>query len=474
MAAILKLLQREETPAAVPLLLLATVLVAAARFGVLPGMVAALASFAAYNFLFVEPLYTLRVTHAADVAALAVFLLTAGLTGWLAGRLRDEADSARRRAIHLDRIAQLTNALSQATSQQAALEALAREAHALTSDAAYILQGSPDAIATEFALPPNSTVADDCLPAAARAFTYHSVQPPAAYGSANRQLAFYPIEEGGRVHHVFAAAFPETARGHVGEIDNTLRQMAAQAGQALERIRRAAEADIARLAVETEQLRSGLLLSLSHDLRTPLAGILGSVSSLREPTLQLSKAARDDLLAAAEEEARRLARYVDDLLALTRLQSGLKPDLQPVGLNDIAASALSRAATAHPSARFEFRQLQSGAAINTDAALLGQALFNLLDNAVRHGPPHEPVSFVITSVGNNYEVTVRDNGSGISQAEAARIFDPLFRGKDSKGTGLGLAIVKSVVTVLGGTVKLVSPLTGGRGTAFVISLPDKP
>ncbi len=132
-------------------------------------------------------------------------------------------------------------------------------------------------------------------------------------------------------------------------------------------------------------LRSGLLLSLSHDLRTPLAGILGSVSSLREPTLQLSKAARADLLTAAEEETRRLARYVDDLLALTRLQSGLKPDLQPADLNDIAASALARARMAHPSAQFEFSQMKSGASINTDASLLGQALFNLLDNAVRHG-----------------------------------------------------------------------------------------
>ena len=104
--------------------------------------------------------------------------------------------------------------------------------------------------------------------------------------------------------------------------------MTAQAAVSLQRIYRGDEANAARQSAETEKLRSGLLLSLSHDLRTPLAGILGAVSSLRVVSLKLSTKAKADLLLTAEEETRRLARYVDDLLTLTRLQaeSQAKPD----------------------------------------------------------------------------------------------------------------------------------------------------
>jgi two-component system, OmpR family, sensor histidine kinase KdpD len=468
-ALLVKAVQPDQPQPAIPLVLLAMVLTSAARFGVWPGLAAAIAAFMAYNFLFVEPYFTLQVTHLADVVTLAVFLLTAGLTGWLAGRLRDEADSSARRAEHLKCLSSLTTQLAHSLTEADALENLARQSHALTSGPVLLLRGGADSIVPVLPFPQGAKLDDECLPIAARAFSYKTVQPPAAYGSAGRQIAFYPVEADDRVEHVLAAAFPRSDRNSVDDLDRTFRQMAAQTSEALERIRRSGEAENAHREAQTEQLRSGLLLSLSHDLRTPLAGILGSVSSLREPSLKLSEAARADLLAAAEEETRRLSRYVDDLLMLTRLKSGLKPKLEIVDASEIAYSALDRARSVHPYAGFKLDLPGNPANIETDALLMEQIFFNLLDNAAKHATDGGAIGLRIRTVGSRFEASVTDNGRGLPPAAAAHIFDPLFRGEDSAGAGLGLAIVKSAATVLGFSVSVVSPVEGQRGASFVLS-----
>ena len=131
-----------KSPVIVPLLLLASVLVRAARFGVLPGIIAALAAFAAYNFLFVEPYFTLRVSHYSDVITLAVFLATAALTGWLAGRLKDEADSASRRMEHLNHLANLTKLLAQCETSDEVLLSLIDESFQLSGSPVVLLGGA--------------------------------------------------------------------------------------------------------------------------------------------------------------------------------------------------------------------------------------------------------------------------------------------------------------------------------------------
>ena len=471
-ASVLKALQYDEPAVIVPLLLLATVLLGAARFGVVPGLTAALSAFAAYNFLFVEPHFTFRVAQLADMITLGVFLLTAGLTGWLAGRLREAADAASRRAGHLDRLAHFTASLAASDSGAEVLETLALEANGLCGGLAVILVRSGETLTTVATHPDTGNLPEECLPIAARTMTYNAVQPPAAYGSGSRSFAFYPVGIMGGEPAALAVGFPDASRPLIDELDRTSRMMAVQTGEALERINRVVEARKAAREAETEQLRSGLLLSLSHDLRTPLAGILGSISSLREPSLKLTAPARADLLAAAEEETRRLSRYVDDLLALTRLKSGLKPVVAIADVANIAEDAIARARALHPAVGYVVKSTGGGMPMRTDAALLGQALFNLLDNAARHGPANGTVRLELSSKRGFSKVSVTDEGPGIERSVADHIFDPLFRGRDSAGAGLGLAIVKSAVTVLGGTIDMVSPVVSGRGTSFIISLPD--
>ena len=457
-----------------PLVLLTAVLVGAARFGVWPSLAAAFAAFAAYNFLFVEPYFTLRVAHLADMATLAVFLLTAGLTGWLAGRLRDEADSASRRMEHLDRLASLTAALARADTVPTALQAVARQVYSMSGGASIVLEERDGIIHAVFGLPEGQAIDEESLTIASRSFTYGANQPPAAYGNSGRHFAFYPSGITKDAKYVIAAGFPEAVRRHAAEMDRTFRLMATQANEAIEHISRAQDVMQARHVAETEKLRSGLLLSLSHDLRTPLAGILGAVSSLREPSLKLSAVVKADLLQTAEEETRRLSHYVEDLLTLTRLHAGLKPSLVPADANEIAQAARKRAEAAHKHVRFEMTPVESPAALQTDPVLVEQILFNLLDNAAKHAGGNGKVHIAVMHNGGKVRFNVTDDGPGIDPLMANQIFDPLFRGRDSAGAGLGLAIVKSAATVLGASVELVSPVKNDRGTSFIVTVPENP
>ena len=243
----------------------------------------------------------------------------------------------------------------------------------------------------------------------------------------------------------------------------------------MNRIQQAEKHHAARVRADQESLRSTLLLSLSHDLRTPLSTILGSVSSLRQLGSSLPDSARDDLLQATEEETRRLSRYVDDLLTMTRLNAGLQPRLDWVDPSDILNGAVTRARTAHPGSNISAMVESDVKLIHSDAALLEQALFNLLDNAAKFSPGGNPVTVRLQQDAARLAYIVEDHGIGIPSDQRLKVFDPLFRGSDSnvKGTGLGLAIVKGIAKLLGGTVELESPLDINGGTRFSLSLPTR-
>ena len=314
---------------------------------------------------------------------------------------------------------------------------------------------------------------DDSLQACERAFRNGKAQPATAPGWQGSRFGFYPLVIDGKPVTVAAVRFPDVERKRAQEIEQTITTMVTQAAAALERIAQTAAMEAARIRADQESMRSGLLLSLSHDLRTPLATILGSVSSLREPGLKLSAAVRSDLLLATEEETRRLSRYVEDLLTMTRLNNGLQGNFADADGRDIVLAALSRAKAAYPATSFSIADGGKPVRLRTDAALLGQALFNLLDNAAKFSGPGKTVSVEISTRGGTLFITVCDQGPGVAAEDSQRIFDPLFRGKDSgkTGTGLGLAVVKAIAGLLGGSVAAERRTGAEGGCRFVLSLP---
>jgi two-component system, OmpR family, sensor histidine kinase KdpD len=456
-----------------PLLFLVAVLASAVTFGFWPGITAAALAFATYNFLFVEPLYTLRVGSAADVLALSLFLISAGLTGWLAGRARDEADAANRRAAHLGILSQFTAALGGCDTAGAVFNALLIHITLVTHDDAVVMAEVAGVMTPVHSRPPGIHLDDFSLQACERAFRYGSGQPATAAGWQGSRFGFHPLVAEESVSAVVGVRMPETDRLRIYELEQTVTTMVAQGAAALSRILQAGKVETARIRADQETLRATLLLSLSHDLRTPLATILGSVSSLRQLGSSLPEEARDDLLQATEEETQRLSRYVEDLLTMTRLNAGLKPRLDWVDPADVMNSAAVRARLSHPDRRISLAAGPAVTLIHCDAALLEQALFNLLDNAAKFSTPDGPVMVKLQRDGEQIMFTVDDEGPGIPLDQQPHLFDPLFRGSDSlgTGTGLGLAIVQGIATLLGGSVSVRSPVGSRGGTRFSLFLP---
>ena len=250
-----------------------------------------------------------------------------------------------------------------------------------------------------------------------------------------------------------------------------------QTALAIERLHLAEEMDRARVAAETEKLRSALLTSISHDLRTPLASILGSVTSLRQYRAQLSQADQDELLGTVQEEAERLSHFIANLLDMTRLESGaIVPNASPNDLAEIVGSAMRRAASILKDHRVEIDLAPDLPMLNVDPVLFEQALFNLLDNAAKYAPAGSLVSLHGWAENGHVTLQVLDEGPGIPDEDVDKVFDKFFRARKQDqvraGTGLGLAICRGFIEALGGTIA-VANRADRSGAVFTIDLPAR-
>ncbi len=234
-----------------------------------------------------------------------------------------------------------------------------------------------------------------------------------------------------------------------------------------ERLRgQVALARAAALKAQTEELRSALLSSVSHDLRTPLAVITAAASSANDPAV--APTTRTELLDAVVAEAARLERMLANLLQLTRVATGIVPVREWVPLDELCGAALARV-----EAQLGAREVVidvGDLAVPVDPVVFELALVNLLDNAIKHGAP--PIAIAATRHGERIELTVTDHGHGVAPADAERVFEKFFRASAAPGAGLGLAVVRAVVVAHGGAVR-VEPGPGG-GARFVLELPTAP
>jgi two-component system sensor histidine kinase KdpD len=251
--------------------------------------------------------------------------------------------------------------------------------------------------------------------------------------------------------------------------------LADQAAIAIERIRLAEDVDRAKIAAEAERLRGALLTSISHDLRTPLASILGAVTSLRSYGPIYSEEQREELLSTVQDEAEQLNRFVGNLLAMTRLESGaIELKRGPVDVGEVVGSALQRAGGVLAQHRVEVRLPPDLPLLQLDAVLLEQALFNLLDNAAKYAPPGSLVAIEARRDGDVLRLRVLDEGGGIPDADLERVFDKFYRvqkaDRQRAGTGLGLAICRGFVEAMGGTI-VAGNRTDRSGAVFTITLP---
>ena len=453
---------------------IAVVVAVAAAWGTGPAILAAAAGLLAWDFFFIPPLYTITIDRPRDLISAVVFAFAAVLTGGLAGRVRAEVRAAGARIDSLRRIAGFSRRLGEPTTEPELLAEVARQA-AGPARQAVVLAGEDDPV--QVAAEPPDTVLDDRGWAAAR-WSWSRVEP-AGQGTGTLPSAvwlFLPMR---------------TSRGRVGVLGvradqgldepllQALEALADQAAIAIERVRLVNQAARAAALEETQKLRTALLASLGHDLRTPLAGIQGAAGTLRTAWAKLSDETRADLLASIEEDVGRMARFLTNITDLVRLETGeVRPRLGPVPLAEVMEAALSRL----PNALYVATDVPADLAVQADPSLLEQALVNVLDNAAKYSPQGAVVRVRARAEGQQISIAISDEGVGIPPDDLEHVFDSFFRiqrrDRTSPGIGLGLAITRGLIEAMGGTIGARSPnpqaARGGLpGTVVTMVLPER-
>jgi two-component system sensor histidine kinase KdpD len=450
----------------------AAVVSTATLFGTRPGLASAGLGFLVYNFLFLEPRFSFAIGHATDLLDLVVFLAVGSATGSLAGRVRDQARETGRRASAVTALLAASRRLSSAVGKQAVAQALAEQTSATVSGKALVLLPDGEDLRPAAGSPVLEPLGAAEMSAARWAWE-HGESAGAGTGTLPQiGWVFWPLQ-GVRARAGVAAV----EAGKVASVDDERYVLALldQGAVALERAEFAAEAADAEALRRSDRLRSALLNSISHDLRTPLSTVLGSTTTLIDYGDQLAPEVRADLLQSIREEAERLNRYVGDLLDMTRLEGGaLEPRSDLFDVRKAVDAAVERVARRLGARRLERDYAVQVSLVKADAGLLEQAVVNILENAIAYSPEGSLIEVAVYEDQDDVVVSIEDQGRGIARTDLERIFEK-FRRLDQpsdrgKGAGLGLSIAKGFVEAMGGRIAAVSPVTD-RGTRLLISLP---
>jgi two-component system sensor histidine kinase KdpD len=457
----------------ISLVFLAAVLVVAVRSSLGPALLCAGLSFLAYNLLFIEPLLSLKIARQQDVLTLLFFLLMAGLTGNLASRQRRQLQALRQTQAETTALLELSRKLTVATDRQAVFSAATQQfglwqeieisLQSRDRDGVWKVEAGVQRLLTE-------------QERAAADWSWQQLQP-SGLGTGTLpggRWWWWPLagEEGPLA---MLGVAPKNERPLSPEQRRLIAALGQPLAQALERAQLASELEAARLHGRTEELRSALLASVSHDLRTPLTAMRGSIDSLLALGEQIPLADRRELLEGTRDEAERLDRYIQNLLDMTRLgHGGLKLARDWVAPADIVASAVQRLRPVLAPLQVELQVPAELPLLYAHAALIEQALVNVLENAARFSPAHGRLRVSIASDEGELRFAVSDQGPGIPQAEREKIFDMFYtaaRGdRGGQGTGLGLAICQGMVGAHGGKVTVGEGLDG-RGATLTLHLP---
>jgi len=429
------------------LVFMLVVLLVAARTHAGPAALAAVLCFLAYNFFFMAPRYSFYIDAQHGIATVVLFLAAALVAGRMAARMAVQVDALRIAGQHAAARQELSRSLGVASTEAEILEA-AR-------------------IACDASLQADTWV---------RVESTDDARVRIGGGAEDHGWWFLPLQSSDDVLGTIGIKL----RDPVAELDEEQRRlaraMADDVAQALLRVRLAAALEAEGLQVERERLRSALLSSVSHDLRTPLASIIGAADALALYGDGMGDKDRRMLVDTIREEGVRLERFIRNLLDMTRVGHGISPERDWIGVDELVGAAIGRLQRSRPKARVDVHVAQDVGPIWVQPALIEQALFNVLDNAAGFSPELAPVLVDARLVddGDALRIDITDRGPGIPPEERERVFDFFYsvaRGdREREGTGLGLAICRGMVAAHGGTVVALAP-EQGVGTTMRVTLP---
>ena len=459
----------------VDLVFMTAVVAVGVWFGLWPSLVAVLAASLCYNFFFIPPLYTFTIADPAHVAALVFFAIVALLVSNLAARVRAQAVAAQARTRATEALYAFSRKLAGVASLDDVLWATAYQIASMLHVRVVLLLPEPGSIAVKAGYPPEDQLDEADLAAAKWALESNRPAGRGADTLPGAKRLFLPMRTGRGTIGVVGLDSDKPGPLLTPEQRRLLDALSDQAALAIERVQLVEDVERTKLAVETDRLRAALLTSISHDLKTPLAAILGSASALRDFAAVLDDEAKAELMGTVIDESERLNRFIANLLDMTRLESGaVMPNAALHDVGEIVGTALERASKILAQHRVEVELTANLPMLQLDAVLFEQVLFNLLDNAAKYAPEGSTIRVQSRHDKHMVCVQVLDEGGGIPTEDLERIFDKFYRAQKGDrvraGTGLGLAISRGFVEAMGGTIA-----AGNRsdrsGAVFTIALP---
>jgi len=471
------ILSPHMVPANLTLVYLAGTLFCAWKLGRGPGVLSAILGVAAFDFGFVPPYGSFAVSDIQYLFTFALFLVLALAVSALTARLQDVAAASIAREAQTRSLYDLARELAATRGRDALVDvALKHLATGVDGEVALFVPRA-DLLIPRIPSGKSASFASEAKEVAVARWAFDRGQSAGKTTDAlpSARGLYLPLKGAQNVVGVLAIEprSPVLDAGAKAQLE----AIASQIALALERAQLADEAQTRGLQAESERLKAQLLASVSHDLRTPLASIMGAAGTLANT--QLDEATRNELARGIEDESQRLHRLVSNLLDMTRLQNGaveLKPS--PQGVEDLVGVALSSLKTrAHN--RLETHLAPDLPEVRADSALISQALINLVDNALKYSPEGSPVEIHAFRDGRDVRLEVRDRGRGFAAGTLDKIFDPFFRASNDQngvpvdgrieGTGLGLAIGRAIIEAHGGGVWARNRDGGGAIVGF--SLP---
>jgi two-component system sensor histidine kinase KdpD len=464
------------------------VVIAAYSLRPLPSVVCAVAAVSAFNFFFVPPRWTFAVDSQEHVIALLTMLVLALVISRLAARLRHEAGVARDSALRAQQLQELATALAGSSAVQDVVQ-LGQQALDARYDGPSTLAVLREDGALDLGLSTGTRVLDglrSCISEAA-------ALGPGTGRWPGLNAWYLPMGGAGCTGETGGAAAPggASSAGGVGQVQgavcienisaaDTVGREHAQAvcallAQSLSRIKMAHAMRASQAEAQRQQIQSTFLAAISHDLRTPLAALVGAASALQSQGEKMTLAERARLLNSIASEANYLSNVTENTLQLVQLSNSAAPPQKGwESMEEIVGAVLGRMRLRDIHHRISAQVPHDLPLIEVDPVLIAQVISNLLDNAMRYSPGPIELQVLTTATPTRMEVCVKDRGEAIPVALREQIFRPYARGDRSgaRGSGLGLALCRAIAGVHGGTLTLTE--RSGGGNCFTLYLPVNP
>lgn len=452
------------------------VVFSAARFGRGPGIYASIISVLVFDFFYVDPYLTFAVADTQYLFTFAVVLVIALTTSALTARVREQGDAARERERRTESLYRLTRQLAGASGSEFLVGMAGKQiAEIFGGEVVIYLPDDQNRLQPRLGRDTSVAKNPNSLGVAQWVFGHDQIAGAGTDTLPQATAMFVPLTSSQTVIGVLAIRPPNLDQLRFPDQRRMLETCASQIALALERDQLTLEAGKVMMQAETERLRSSLLSSVSHDLRTPLAAIAGASSSLLENSHPDDSQTRQELLQTIYDESHRLSRLVDNLLQMTRIESGgIQVQKQWQVLEEIVGSALQRYSQALTGRTVVVEIPVDMPLIQADGLLLEQVFINLLENVLKYTPSTAKLEIRARQQPGECIIEVADNGPGLPIGDEKRVFDKFYRG-DSKGAGqgagLGLAICQAIIQAHGGSIWAEN--RPGGGARFTFTLPSR-